>query len=140
MCVHNIGHATLSTQSSKSLDLKNILHVPQARHNLLYVSKLSYDNNVFIELHPHDLFVKDLDTKEPNLRGWCCGGLYEIKALVIKQALNSVRVSRDKCHSHLGHPALPVVQHVLHSNDLPSTSESNKNMMHSASAMMEVTP
>jgi histone deacetylase 1/2 len=30
-------------------------------------------------------------------------------------------------HSRLGHPAFPVVQHVLHSHDLPSTIESNKH-------------
>jgi histone deacetylase 1/2 len=36
-------------------------------------------------------------------------------------------MSRDMWHSRLGHPALQVVQHVLHSHDLPSTSESNKN-------------
>jgi hypothetical protein len=62
MHIHNISHVILPTSSSKTLDLKHILHVPQARHNLLSMSELSNDNNVFIELHPHDLFVKDLDT------------------------------------------------------------------------------
>jgi histone deacetylase 1/2 len=127
MCIHNIGHATLPTPSSKSLNLNHVLHVPQARHNLLSMSKLSNDNNVFIELHPPDLFVKDLDTKQPILRGRCHGGLYEIKALVIKQALSSVKVSQDLWHSRLGHPAFPVIQHVLHSHNLPSTIESNKH-------------
>jgi hypothetical protein len=83
MHIHNIGHAILPTPSSRSLALKHILHVPQECHNLLSMSKLSNDNNVFIELHPCDLFVKDLDTKQPILRGRCRGGLYEIKALVI---------------------------------------------------------
>jgi hypothetical protein len=73
------------------------------------MSKLANDNNVFIELHPRDLFVKDLDTKQPILRGRCHGDLYEIKAPVIKQALSSVKVSRDMWHSRLGHPALQVV-------------------------------
>jgi hypothetical protein len=90
------------------------------------MSKLAKDNNVFIEIHPHDLFVKDLDTKEPILKGRCHGGLCEIKAFVMKQALSSVKVSHDMWHSHLGHPASQVVQHVLHSHDLPSTIESNK--------------
>jgi histone deacetylase 1/2 len=127
MRIHNIGHASLPTLSSKPLELKHVLHVPQAHHNLLSMSKLSNDNNVFIELHPRDLFVKDLDTKQPVLRGRCRGGLYEIKAPVINQALSSVKVSRDMWHSRLGHPASQVVQHVLHSHDLPSIIESNKN-------------
>jgi histone deacetylase 1/2 len=127
MRIHNIGHAILPTPSSKQLELKKILHVPQAHSNLLSMSKLSKDNNVFIELHPNDLFVKDLDTKEPILRGRCHGGLYEIKAPVIKQALSSVKVSHDMWHSRLGHPASQVVQHVLRSHDLPSTIMSNKH-------------
>jgi histone deacetylase 1/2 len=45
----------------------------------------------------------------------------------MKQALSSVKVSRDMWHSRLGHPASQVVQHVLHSNDLPSITESSKN-------------
>jgi histone deacetylase 1/2 len=48
MRIHNIGHAILPTPSSRSLALKHILHVPQARHNLLSMSKLSNDNNAFI--------------------------------------------------------------------------------------------
>jgi hypothetical protein len=105
MRIYNIGDAIFPTPSSKQLDLNQILHVPQARNNLLSMSKLSHDNNVFIELHPHDLFVKDRDMREPILRGCCRGGLYEIKALAIKKALSSVKVSRDLWHSRLGHPA-----------------------------------
>jgi hypothetical protein len=71
-------------------------------------------------------FVKYRDTREPILRGHCRGGLYEIKAPIIKQALNSVKVSRNTWHSRLGHLALQVVQHVLHRHDLPSIGESNK--------------
>jgi histone deacetylase 1/2 len=126
MRIHNVGHALLPTPSSKPLHLNRILHVPDSTSNLLSMSKLSRDNNVFIELHPYDLFVKDRDTREPVLRGRCHGGLYEIKAPIIKQALSSVKVSRDMWHSRLGHPASQIVQHVLHSHDLPSSHESNK--------------
>jgi hypothetical protein len=92
MRIHNIGHAILPTPSSKILALNHILHVLQARNSLLSMSKLSRDNNIFIELHPQDLFVKDRDTREPILRGRCHGGLYEIKDPIIKQALSSVKV------------------------------------------------
>jgi hypothetical protein len=127
MLIHNIGHASLPTLSSKPLDLKHVLHVPQAHHNLLSMSKLSNDNNVVIELHPHDIFVKDLDTKQPILRGRCRGGLYEIKDPIIKQVLSNVKVSQDMLHSRLGHPTSQVVQHVIHSHDLPSIIESNNH-------------
>ena len=67
MRIHNIGHATLSTPSSRSLALNRVLHVPHATRNLLSMSKLSHDNNVFIELHPHDLFVKDRDMRRRRM-------------------------------------------------------------------------
>ena len=128
MRIHNIGHALFPTPSSKPLNLNRILHVSDASSSLFSMSKLACDNNVFIELHPHDLFVEDRDTRESILRGCCHGGLYEIKTPVIKQVLSSVKVSRDMWHNRLGHPALKLVQHVLHSHDLPSLIESNKIM------------
>jgi hypothetical protein len=85
------------------------------------MNKLSHDSNVFTELHPHGLFVKDRNT-----RAHCSGGLYEIKAPIVKQALNIVEVSSDMWHRRLGHPTLQIVQHVLHSHDLPSILDSNK--------------
>jgi hypothetical protein len=59
MRIHNVGHALLPTPSSKPFNLNHVLHVLDATSNLLYMSQLSHDNNVFIELHPYDLFVKD---------------------------------------------------------------------------------
>jgi hypothetical protein len=83
MHIHNVGQAVLSTPSSRSLALNNVLHVPKATRNLLSMSKLSHNNNIFIEFHHHDLFVKGLDTRTPIFRGSCCGCLYEIKTHVI---------------------------------------------------------
>jgi histone deacetylase 1/2 len=48
--------------------------------------------------------------------------LYPIGAPPVKQAFSSVRVSSVKWHCRLGHPASPVVQHVLHRHALPIES------------------
>jgi hypothetical protein len=48
MRIYNTGHAILPTLSSRPLDLIHILHVPQACHNLLSMSKLANENNIFI--------------------------------------------------------------------------------------------
>jgi hypothetical protein len=50
MKINHIGHSILHTPNH-SLHLKNILHVPSASKNLLYVHKLTLDNHVFIEYH-----------------------------------------------------------------------------------------
>lgn len=40
----------------------------------------------------------------------------------IKQVFSGVKVSSEQWHSRLGHPATPIVQHVLHRHELPSVS------------------
>ena len=85
------------------------------------------DNNVFVEFHPYNLFVKDRASREILLSGRSRGGLYPVGAPSVKQAFTSVRVSSAKWHCRLGHPASPVVQHVLHRHDLPIESR-NKDI------------
>ena len=38
----------------------------------------------------------------------------------VKQVFSGVKVSREQWHSRLGHPATPIVQHVLYRHELPS--------------------
>jgi histone deacetylase 1/2 len=51
MQISHIGHSTIHTLS-RSLNLKNILHVPSSKKNLLSVHRLASNNNVFLEFHP----------------------------------------------------------------------------------------
>ena len=44
---------------------------------------------------------------------------------LIKQVFSSIKVSRERWHSRLGHPAIQIVQHVLHRHELPSVSNNN---------------
>jgi hypothetical protein len=44
----------------------------------------------------------------------------------IKQVFSVNKVSRDQWHSRLGHPATPIVQHILHRHELPSVVSVNK--------------
>jgi hypothetical protein len=105
MRIPNIGHALLLTPPSRPLNLNCVLHFSKATGSIFSMSELSHYNNMFIKLHPYDLLVKDRDRSEPILRGCCHGGLYEIKALDIKQALSTIEVSHDMWHNCVGHPA-----------------------------------
>jgi hypothetical protein len=51
MHIGHIGHSIFHTPSTP-LHHKNIFHVLSASKNLLYVHKLTLDNNVFLEFHP----------------------------------------------------------------------------------------
>lgn len=121
MRITHIVQSTLPT-SSHPLHLKNILHVPSVTRNLLSVKKFAYDNKVFFEFHPWYFLVKDRDSRAVLLRGGVRGGLYNLDESSIKQVFSSVKVSHEQWHSRLGHPATPIVQHILHRYELPSES------------------
>ncbi|GKB96713.1 putative RNA-directed DNA polymerase [Tanacetum coccineum] len=62
----------------KTFSLKNILHVPEISHNLLYVQKFCHDNDVFFGFHTSNFVVKDESTHTTLLTGPSKHGLYTI--------------------------------------------------------------
>ena len=128
MHISHIGQASLLTHTSRQLRLKNVLRVPTVARNLLSVPKLTYDNNVFCEFHPFHLFIKDRATRDVLLRGCLRHGLYALDVpRSVPQVFSVVRVSPSQWHSRLGHPATPIVRHILHRHEVSSVS-SNKDV------------
>ena len=134
MRISHVGQASLLTNTSRTLHLRNVLRVPTVARNLLSVPKLTQDNHVFCEFHPFHLFVKDRATRNILLRGRYRHGLYALDAptdvpapAAAFQVFSGVRVSPSLWHSRLGHPASPIVRHVLHRHELLSES-SNKDV------------
>jgi hypothetical protein len=100
------GHASLRT-ASRSLALRNILHVPEISKNLLSVHKLARDNDVFFEYHPWHFSIKDRRTGTSLLDGRCEAGLYPLKSsdvATFNQALLSKSTSRVQCMHDLDIP------------------------------------
>lgn len=58
MKISNVGHSILHSPR-KDLHLNHVLHVPQVHKSLCSVNRLTKDNNVFIEFHPHHFLIKD---------------------------------------------------------------------------------
>ena len=121
MRITHVGQSIIPTPSQQ-LHLKNICHVPSVTRNLLSVKRLTTDNNVFFEFHPWYFLIKDRASREVLLRGGCRGSLYVLDVSSIKQAFSSLKVSYDQWHSRLGHPATPIVQHILHRFEVASLS------------------
>ena len=127
MKIKHIGHSIMHAPS-RNLHLKNILHVPSASKNLVSVHKLAWDNNVYLEFHPHYFLIKDQDTKQTILRGKCQGGLYPLVSSSpnsTKQVCTATKPSHARWHSRLGHPSSFIVRQVLRKNNLPFVKESN---------------
>jgi histone deacetylase 1/2 len=123
MNINHVGHATIKTPS-RNLHLRNILHVPQAKKNLVSVHRLAADNNAFLEFHPNFFLVKDQETKKTLLEGRCKGGLYPLPESN-KEALSAIRPSLSRWHSRLGHPSFPIVHKIISENKLACAREAN---------------
>jgi histone deacetylase 1/2 len=133
MRISHVGQASLLSLTSKRINLLNVLRVPSVTRNLLSVKKLTLDNDVFVEFHPFHFFVKDRVTRDVLLRGRSRHGLYVLDAPAtptvaqVSQVFTGVRVAPSQWHARLGHPATPVVRHVLRRHELPFAS-SNKDL------------
>jgi hypothetical protein len=77
MDICNIGHAIINTPHC-ILHLSNVLHVPNASKNLIFVHHFSNDNHASLEYFPNYFFIKDLDMRNALLEGQCKDGLYPI--------------------------------------------------------------
>ena len=129
MRISHIGQSSISTSGSRPLHLRNVLCVPEVSRSLLSVKRLTRDNNVFVEFHPSDVFVNDRDSRAIILSGRSRGSdLYPVGVSPVREVFSSVRVSSAKWHCRLGHPASPIVQHVLRQHELPIES-SNKTIL-----------
>jgi hypothetical protein len=121
MNINHIGQAIVSTPGC-DMKLNNVLHVPYAKKNLVSVHRLATDNHAFLEFHPDFFLIKDQGTKKTLLEGKCKGGLYPLPKSRL-EAFSAVKPSTARCHSRLGHPALPIVNQVISKNNLPCVRE-----------------
>jgi hypothetical protein len=96
--------AIVATGSSKlkPLNLHDILYVPNINKNLLSVSKLAADNNIFVEFDENCCFVKDKLTGKVILKGLLKDGLYQLSGT--KKNPSAYVSVKESWHRRLGHP------------------------------------
>ncbi|KAE8686060.1 hypothetical protein F3Y22_tig00111086pilonHSYRG00004 [Hibiscus syriacus] len=121
--VNLVGRSSVSS-ASRVLLLNDLLHVPQITKNLLLVSKLTKDNDVYLEFHANRCCIRDEKTGCLLLQGEESGGLYSFAinndapaACMAEVHATYVKDSVDELwHRRLGHPAAPILASL--SNDL----------------------
>jgi histone deacetylase 1/2 len=121
MSISHVGHAIVNTPS-KSLHLKDALHVPHATKNLVSIHRFTKDNHVFVEFHPWYFYVKDQETKRVLPKGRCMRGLYPLissSSFKNKQVFSATKPSASQWHSCLGHPSFRIVQQIISNYELP---------------------
>jgi hypothetical protein len=129
MKISHTGNFFIHT-STHTLKLCNVLHVPKATKNLMFIHRFALDNNIFFEIHPWFFLIKDQDTRSVLLRGRCHDGTYSIPASSpVKFSFGVNKLSLTRWHDRLGHLAFQVVQRVLREFDLLFQQEPNKDFV-----------
>lgn len=127
-----ITHTGISTLPfpSRNFILSNVLCVPAAKKNLLYVHQFTKTNNVSMEFFPNYFIVKDQFTGVPLAQGTCKDGVYHIRTPSYylkspsKFAALGVRTSKINWHARLGHPSLKTSFDIIRTFNLPVSNKS----------------
>lgn len=127
--ITHTGFKSLPT-NTRSLDLHNVLYVPNIHKNLISVYRLCNANRVSVEFFPASFQVKDLSTGVPLLRDKTKDELYEWP-MTVPQATAMLTSSSSKAtlsswHSRLGHPSSSILNTIVSAFSLPVSSTSQK--------------
>ncbi|RVW41864.1 Retrovirus-related Pol polyprotein from transposon RE1 [Vitis vinifera] len=132
LSIAHTGTTIFHTPEAK-LNLKRVLHCPQASANLLSINQLCLDNNCLFILTGTHYFVKDIQTGMTLLEGRSEGGLYpiQLRPMSINKshallAVVGIKASVSVWHSRLGHASLPIVSQLLNKHSLPVEGSVNK--------------
>ncbi|KAK0597079.1 hypothetical protein LWI29_021647 [Acer saccharum] len=130
LSITNTGSSSLST-SNKTYTLNDVLCVPNMKKNLISISQFCKTNAVSVEFLSTCFYVKDLRTGTVLLTGTTRDGVYEWPALNPRSspilAFSGVKTSTSNWHHRLGHPAFPILRHVLLNYNLDLSSPLSKD-------------
>ncbi|KAL6324586.1 hypothetical protein AAG906_013398 [Vitis piasezkii] len=119
LSIAHTGTTIFHTPEAK-LNLKRVLHCPQASANLLSINQFCLDNNCLFILTGTHYFVKDIQTGATLLEGRSEGGLYpiQLRSMSINKshalsAVVGIKAPVSVWHSRLGHASLPIVSQLL---------------------------
>jgi len=131
LSIAHTGSATLRTRT-RNFNLNNVLCVPAMKKNLISISQFCSTNNVSVEFLSSCFHVKDLRTGAILLKGTTKDGVYEWPSVKSESspilAFSSVKTTSSNWHHRLGHPAYPVLQHIISNFSLNLSSPMSKEI------------
>lgn len=133
-CISHIGYALICTNNA-TFRLNDVLLVPKASHNLLFVYKLVHDNWCSLTFNPFGFYVKDLRTRKMFFQGSSGGGLYSfywnasngVYGIAISPTtLMIAKADIHIWHRRFGYPYGGVLHTIVNKNHLPVIVTVNK--------------
>ena len=127
--ITHTGSTTLSSPHS-SFTLSDVLCVPTMKKNLISISQFCITNNASVEFLPSSFSVKDLRSGALLFQGSTKDGVYEWPASKSESpilAFSTAKTTPTNWHHRLGHPAPPILQHIISTSSLESSSSFTKD-------------
>ncbi|KAG9441455.1 hypothetical protein H6P81_017309 [Aristolochia fimbriata] len=121
-----------------SLPLQGVLSIPSSLKNLLFVSKLTYDDNCQVILDSNGFRVQEANTGKLLLKGQSRNDLYVIDHNASPSCLLSSVSDFSFWHHRLGHPGASVMHHVLRNLNIV-VSDSTNNTCHACRIIKSTT-
>lgn len=114
LSISHVGSGTISLPSTE-FHISNVLCVPSAKTNLIYVSQFCTSNQVSIEFFSDYFLVKDQFTGEIQFKGPLDQSLYKFLSSAVsnKPVCFSIRLSSESWHQRLGHPNARIFNFIL---------------------------
>ncbi|KAM1365588.1 hypothetical protein PS1_044272 [Malus domestica] len=122
LSIHHIGSSFLHTPHT-SFQLRNVLHVPYMKHNLLSAYQFLKDNNCSLTFDPYGSNVKDRILGKMLLWGPVRDGFYPFQDSSTSSnsshtALLSIKAPVKVWHRRLGHPSSSILRSVISNHTL----------------------
>lgn len=124
--IHATGNTALNN-SQRPLNLKDILYVPKITKNLLSISRLTSDNDIYVEFHDSLCLVKDKVIGKVLVEGKIKDGLYQLPG-ALKSANkdhHAFLAIKEIWHRKLGHPCNRVLSEVLKNCNIKVPAQDN---------------
>ncbi|XP_026378762.1 uncharacterized protein LOC113273219 [Papaver somniferum] len=126
------------TLSSRTLQLKNTLVVPDIIKNLVSVRKFTTENHVSVEFDPAGFYVKDLSSRKIILRCNSSEELYPITNSAVppqtpsqSSPISLTVFSPDIWHNRLGHPGKAILDVLCTNNSIHCNKDQHSKLFHS---------
>lgn len=118
----NLSISHVGSSFLPNLKLPNVLVVPDLTKNLLSVSKLTDDNDIYLEFWRNHCNVKTLQG-QTIIKGDKSQGLYRLPHQPTSHAaFSSIHSSLDGWHRRLAHPDEPLLRRLVSAFNLPVSS------------------
>ncbi|KAI0502052.1 hypothetical protein KFK09_016997 [Dendrobium nobile] len=120
--ISHTGDGILPTPDRK-IHLAKLLHLPNIRYNLISISQLTKDNNLYVVFYPHGYTFKDLKMHQTILAGPCHDRLYTVPATCNNSSNTALIATQHRStlwHNRLGH----------HHNNMLTTISKNNPTLH----------